>query len=74
MVPFNFFLDNQPGCYHVSTRIVPGKSFPFELIPNGSGYDWKTGDYPVCFYSYKRYIIWGITARIIRNLVDRVRD
>lgn len=73
-VPIKYFMDNQPCCHHVRVRIVPEKEFPFEFIPNGSNYDWKTGGYPVCFYFYNEHIIWGITARIIKNLVDNTRQ
>ncbi len=69
-VPLSFFLDTKPLCHHVRVNIVPEKEFPFELIPNGSRYNWKTGGYPVCFYLYNGYIIWGITARIVANLTD----
>ena len=48
------------------------RSFPFELIPNGEAYNWRSGTYPVYFYSYNGRIIWGITARILKNLADRL--
>lgn len=69
-VPFEYFLTNEPDSYHIKVRMEPVGGFPYELIPNGQKYNWKSGSYPVYFYRYGRYVIWGITARIIKNLVN----
>jgi len=71
-VPLNYFLRTRPQIYRVRTEFkVPG-GFPFELIPGGEDYNWSSGIYPVYFYSYNGRIIWGITARILKSLVDKL--
>ncbi len=71
-VPLNFFLRTRPRIYQVKTKLEVPRGFPFELIPNGRNYNWSSGTYPVYFYSYNDHIIWGITARILKNLADRL--
>ncbi len=71
-VPLDFFLDTKPECYRLSTELQIPREFPFGLIPHGEDYNWSTGTYPVCFYCYNDRIIWGITARIIKNLINRL--
>jgi 8-oxo-dGTP pyrophosphatase MutT (NUDIX family) len=69
-VPLYHFLNNKPRKYQIHVKIQPLGEFPFELIPGGSDYNWKTGTYPVYFYKYGEIIIWGITARIINNFIE----
>lgn len=72
--PLSYFINNTPACYFVNVRMVPEKGFPFQLIANGANYNWKRGRYPVYFYLFGDYIIWGITARIVKNLVDIIKS
>ncbi|MDI6707306.1 MAG: CoA pyrophosphatase, partial [Bacillota bacterium] len=69
-VPLEHFLANEPDSYQIRVHMEPARGFPYELIPNGQRYNWKSGSYPVHFYRYGEHTIWGITARIIKNLVD----
>ena len=71
-VPLDFFLETPPENYPVDIKVQIPRSFPFELIPNGEAYNWRSGTYPVYFYSYNGRVIWGITARILKNLADRL--
>ena len=71
-VPLQFLLDTKPLIYSIDIAMKPGQDFPFELIQNGRDYPWGQGRYPVYFYIYKDKIIWGITARIIHNFIDRI--
>jgi len=71
-IPLDFFLSTAPESYRVKTILQIPQGFPFELIPNGEAYNWRSGTYPVYFYSYNGRVIWGITARIMKNLSDRL--
>lgn len=73
-VPIDFFIENQPTEYYIDLNTHMPNDFPFSMIPSGKDYHWRTGKYPVLFYQYKDYIIWGMTARIIKNLVDILKD
>jgi len=72
-VPVEFFLNNAPQTHHTKVTISPQPDFPVHLLPNGKTYNWRAGIYPVLFYQYNEYIIWGITARIVHNFVEIIR-
>ncbi|MCK4257842.1 MAG: CoA pyrophosphatase [Halanaerobiales bacterium] len=69
-VPLKFFIDNQPSAYPSYITVQLEEDFPYHLIPNGKDYDWRRGRYPVYFYHYKDYTIWGITAKLMKNFID----
>lgn len=72
-VPFDFFLTHQPDRYPVTSQFILPETFPFSKIPNGKDYNFKTRVYPILFYDYDGRVIWGLTARIIDELVSIVR-
>lgn len=69
-VPLDFFMNNNPEIHHVKTKLETSNKFPFDKIQNGKVYNFRTGKYPIYFYEYNNHIIWGMTARIIKNLID----
>lgn len=73
-VPLSFFLKNNPEKYFVTTELDVPETFPYHKIQNGKVYNWRTGKYPILFYEYENYIIWGITARILNNFINILRD
>ncbi len=72
-VPLKFFLENQPNVYYIDLKTITGEDFPYEMVPNGEDYRWDRGKYSVYFYEYKDYIIWGLTAKITKNLIDIIK-
>ena len=73
-VPFNFFLENEPETHVISCRHQVNENFPYHLIRNGKDYDWRDFEYPVNFYKYNDYIIWGMTARFTTNLINKIKN
>ncbi|TCO68294.1 NUDIX hydrolase [Marinisporobacter balticus] len=73
-VPIDFFIKNKPTKYYIDLNASMPNNFPFSMIPSGKSYHWRTGEYPVLFYQYKNYVIWGLTARIIKNFVNIMDD
>ncbi len=71
-VPLEYLLRHKPQVYFVDVRNEPRRDFPFSLIRNGKNYRWKTGSYPVLFYTYGRHTIWGLTARILKIFLDTI--
>lgn len=74
-VPLPWLLSHEPqeGHMEVATRPLPG--FPLHLLPPGYPADWKQRkSYPVLFYRYGPYVIWGLTARILATFVKMVRE
>ena len=72
-VPLQFFLDNEPEKNDISVTTSPNEDFPFHHIKNGDTYRWGKGTYSVFFYIYKDKIIWGMTAKLIYELVTKLR-
>ena len=67
-VPVKFFMDTKPEAHYITISHEIPEDFPFEYIVGGRNYPWSKGRQPEYFYFYENYIIWGFTARIVRNL------
>ena len=72
-VPLEFFMNHEPISHPIEIYTKTDEGFPYHMIQKGEDYNWKSGKYPVYFYTYGEHIIWGITARIIKNLVDLLK-
>lgn len=67
-VPVKFFMDTKPEAHYITISHEIPEDFPFEYIVGGRNYPWSKGRQPEYFYFYENHIIWGFTARIVRNL------
>ncbi|HHV38320.1 MAG TPA: CoA pyrophosphatase [Tepidimicrobium sp.] len=72
-VPLDFLIETEPKVYYIDLRTSISGDFPYSLIPNGKDYNWQKGRYPVYFYRYEGYIIWGHTAKITKHFVDIIK-
>ncbi len=69
-VPVDFLREHPPQIYEGKLINEPAEDFPYELIPGGVNYPWAKGSYEVLFYRYKDWIIWGMTAQIVRSVLQ----
>ena len=67
-VPLKYFLENDAETYYNTVYNVPQEGFPYDKIEGGENYKWHKGKYPVHFYEYNDYVIWGLTARIMHSV------
>jgi len=74
LVPLDYLLTVQPETYNISSKFDLDIDFPFESIPNGKNYNFKNSHYPIVFYNYDSITIWGLTARMVYNLVKLIND
>lgn len=74
LVPISYLLKYEPICYNNEVKIIPNKNFPYHIIPNNHNYKFDSGNYPVLFYEYENYIIWGITAKILENFLMLIKN
>lgn len=72
-VPLSWFMENPPEIWNVASSFIFPEDFPYHLIQNGRDYQWKSAVYPIHFYVYENNVIWGMTARIIKEFCDRLR-
>lgn len=73
-VPLDYFRQTEPIISFMEMHMTPAPHFPVHLLPNGKDYNWRSGKYPVYFYTYDKYIIWGITARILYHFLKIIKD
>ena len=71
-IPLDFFKINKPKSYKTKINLIREDSFPYELIPNGRNYKWKRAEGEMDFYVYKDIVIWGFTAKMLRNFIKNV--
>lgn len=73
-VPLSFLVNYTPE-QHINS-LIPNfdENFPFDSIPNGKNYKFRTAQYKTYFYRYKDKVIWGITAMILENFVSKLRQ
>lgn len=69
-VPIDYLLKSSPKNYDNTVNIITNKEFPYDKIPNKENYKFESGNYPVLFFEYNDYVIWGITARILDNFLN----
>jgi 8-oxo-dGTP pyrophosphatase MutT (NUDIX family) len=72
LVPVSFLAENEPEIYHYDVIPDIGPDFPYEKINLTNGYNWRKGKSTVPIYRYGDRVIWGLTARITKHLIDLV--
>ena len=55
-------------------EVKPDPDFPYELIPGGRDYPWRTRKFPEHFYRYQDRVIWGLTASVLAHFIDLLKD
>lgn len=73
-VPLSFFLENEPEKYYVNYYPKADKDFPYHMVNDGKNYNWGNIRYPVYFYKYEDYVIWGLTAKITYSLIKKIKN
>ena len=74
LVPIPYLLEHNPSLYNNEVKIIPNDDFPYDIIPSKNNYKFATSNYRVLFYEYKDYVIWGITAKILENFLEFLKN
>ena len=48
------------------------EEFPYDLIVNKENYKFRDAKHRSLFYNYGEYNIWGITAEMLRNFLEKL--
>lgn len=72
LVPLDYLLNKEPELYINKVNITPNDRFPYDIIPS-KNYTFSTGSYEILFYTYKDYVIWGLTAKILYNFLSIIK-
>lgn len=69
-VPLDYLRNATPESYESSLVTEPPKDFPYEWIPGGNQYTWRKGSRDILFYRYDTWVIWGMTAEILKSCLE----
>lgn len=72
-VPLNYLLEHQPIEQDLNLIVNFPENYPFELVPGGKNYRYRTGKLPQQFYLWQDRIIWGLTARILHHFLALIK-
>lgn len=71
-VPLDYLLEHKPLEVSSKISIERSKEFPYHLIVNKHNYKFREASYKSLFYKYENYNIWGITAEMLRNFLEKL--
>ncbi len=75
LAPVEYFLKHPPTKSSVEVATRYNDDFPFNKVPPFYKKEWnKRWTFPVYFYEYKEYFIWGITARMLHCFIATYYD
>lgn len=74
-VPLEWLLNTEPQQAYMEIATRPLEGFPLHLLPDDYPEGWKgRKSYPVLFYHYQNYVIWGLTARVLFSFLQFCRQ
>lgn len=73
-IPISYLMDYVPEEHRISYKIHTEDDFPYDKINGGTEYKWRSIGYHIPFYEYEGKVIWGMTARITKNFIERLKD
>ena len=73
-LPLDWLLTHNPACYTIEQCPVFPDDFPWNRIPGGRAYPWRSRAYDVPFYLETEPLLWGATARVIYRFSQALRD
>ena len=71
-VPVSWFLEHEPEVHMATVTTIPDEDFPFDLIPGGRDYPWRSRRNPIYFYRHPEGVIWGLTASILHGFFSKL--
>lgn len=69
-VPLRFFQKEPPALYHYDLKAEPEADFPHAEVGFPDGYPFRGGQVQVPIWKWEGHVIWGLTGRVIRNLLE----
>lgn len=72
LVPVRKFIEQEPVLIDEKIKVEHPKDFPFELIGINEDYKFRVGKWEIPVYVIDKTVIWGITAKIVKDIVENV--
>ena len=74
LVPLDFLMNYPEEVYRYPVGPTVDDSFPFDRIGFPHDYPWRRGWMDVPIYEYEGHFIWGMTGRMVRWLIHRLKE
>ena len=81
LVPLSSFQRSKPAVYTESVTVNISEGFPYEFLGIDENYYWRIGKWDIPVYEdidididVHGTRVWGLTARIVKNLVDTMEE
>ncbi len=74
LVPLDYLMNCPEEVYRYPVGPVVDDSFPFDRIGFPHDYPWRRGWMEVPIYEYEGHFIWGMTGRMVRWLVQKLKE
>jgi 8-oxo-dGTP pyrophosphatase MutT (NUDIX family) len=74
LVPVEHLLTYEPRIENIRHYQVFDENFPFELIPQEKNYPFRAASNSIYFFQYQGEVIWGLTARILNDFLERIKE
>ncbi len=71
-VPLDFFRSTPPEVYAYDLLPQVSPDFPYEALNIPRSYPWSSGRVDVPVWRYEGRVIWGMTARVVRDLISHL--
>jgi 8-oxo-dGTP pyrophosphatase MutT (NUDIX family) len=71
-IPLNYLLKHKPLEVNSKIYVERTKEFPYDLIVNKENYKFREANYRCLFYNYENYNVWGITAEMLINFLEKL--
>lgn len=72
-IPLDWLLSCEPYMHLVVAKPSPAADFPYDKIMNGANYKFGVRTIEEWFYEYEQYTVWGLTARILKHFLERLK-
>lgn len=72
-VPLTWLMEHEPELHKIKLEPKFSDEFPFDKIMNGRDYKWRSGVVEEWFFHYGDYVIWGLTARVLKHFIKLIK-
>lgn len=72
-VPLNWLLAHEPEVHEIQLNPSFSEDFPFDKIYNGKDYQWRGSTVEEWFFHYDRFVIWGLTGRVLKHFLHLLK-
>ena len=67
-IPVDWLMENEPYIYEYDI-VQDVKDFPYDMVESPDKYNWRKGKCTVPIWHYEGHCLWGMTARIVVQLL-----